>query len=257
MDPLGIAIVGSGNVAAHLAHALAGHVAVVASRNTDHARALADAAGIPAACGLADLASLAPKAVIFSLADHAMAHAVAAVGALPGQPVVMHTSGTLPMQTLAPVCPRYGVLYPLQTFSRNVGVDFRRIPVFTEGADAATLAVIDGLASLLSGTVRHADARQRGVLHIAGVFSSNFTNALLEIVQGILAAEGYPLDTVQPLVEATVAKAFACGPHAAQTGPAVRGDADVMGRHLEKLSGLPRDIYALLSDYIINSHKNE
>lgn len=257
MEPLGIAIVGSGNVAAHLAQALAGHVAVVASRNTDHARALADAAGIPAACGLADLAALAPKAVIFSLADHAMADAVAAVGDLPGQPVVMHTSGTLPMQTLAPVSPRYGVLYPLQTFSRNVGVDFRRIPVFTEGADAATLAVIDGLASLLSGTVRHADARQRGVLHIAGVFSSNFTNALLEIVQGILAAEGYPLDTVQPLVEATVAKAFACGPHAAQTGPAVRGDADVMGRHLEKLSGLPRDIYALLSDYIINSHKNE
>ena len=150
MEPLGIAIVGSGNVAAHLAQALAGHVAVVASRNTDHARALADAAGIPAACGLADLAALAPKAVIFSLADHAMADAVAAVGALPGQPVVMHTSGTLPMQTLAPVSPRYGVLYPLQTFSRNVGVDFRRIPVFTEGADAATLAVIDGLASLLS-----------------------------------------------------------------------------------------------------------
>ncbi|MDE6207394.1 MAG: DUF2520 domain-containing protein [Muribaculaceae bacterium] len=249
-----IVLVGSGNVAWHLAHALGDRLAAVASRTREHAEALARQCSVPQAVALEEVAALQPRFVIFSLADQGLDEAVARVGAIPGEPVCVHTSGTMPMECLRPVSPRYGVLYPLQTFTAGSPVNMREVPFFTEAVDVATLAEIDALAHTLSDSVYHADAAARKVLHVAGVFTSNFPNALLEIVEQLLARENYPLSTIRPLLEATMAKAFARGPHAAQTGPARRGDKAVIAAHLDTLSGAERAIYAAVSDYILASH---
>ena len=73
----------------------------------------------------------------------------------------------------------------------------------------------------------------------------------------MLASAGYGLEVVEPLVRAMVDKAFAIGPHAAQTGPARRGDLDVIERQKAALPSDLREIYSVLTDKIINSHKNE
>lgn len=158
------------------------------------------------------------------------------------------------MEYLSPVSDRVGVLYPLQTFSADVPVDLSRVPFFTEAALEDDLARVDALARLMSEHVHHADAAHRRVLHIAGVFSSNFPNVLLECVERILSPAGYPLDVVRPLIEATVAKAFEAGPHKAQTGPARRGDYDVIRRQLVALPDELRPVYLVLSDLILESH---
>lgn len=231
-----IALVGMGNVASHIARAIMPYIGMVVRRGEYD-----------------KLKAARPRVIIFSIADHALADVVAAIGELDYQPLVLHTSGTLPKETLSPLSPRTGVLYPLQTFSKDVAVDMGRVPFFIEAAREEDYATVDAIARLMSGTVHRADAARRRVLHIAGVFSSNFVNVLLEMVEDVLGTADYPLSTVQPLVEATVAKAFEAGPHAAQTGPARRGDAAVMLSHQNALPDDKRLVYKVLSDYIVKS----
>lgn len=255
MSAMTIALVGSGNVASHLAEALSNKIDIAISRDSFKARAFADKYGIKEAGDYKYLLSARPDFIIVSVADHALPELAEAIGTLPGKPLVVHTSGTIPKEVLKPMSDRTGVLYPLQTFSRDIYVDMRSVPFFTEADNDNDLQIIDDIATGISDSVRHADASQRQVLHIAGVFSSNFVNILLEMVQDILAQAQYPLSTVKPLVEATVAKAFSSDPHSAQTGPARRGDKAVMDKHAQDLPHDKSRIYKLLSEYIMNSHK--
>ena len=252
-QPTDIAIVGCGNVASHLAKALNGSVSCIANRTLAHALPLAEAIGARAVA-LHDLREVRPAVIIVSLADHAVADVVSAVGKLDYAPLVVHTSGTLPKEILLEISPRTGILYPLQTFTRDCEVDMSRVPFFNEAARADDLDIIDGIASTISKSVHHADAAKRKSLHIAGVFTSNFTNILLEGVERVLAPEGYDLEVVRPLLEATVAKAFAIGPHAAQTGPARRGDHAVIRAHEQALPDDLRVVYHTLSEAILKSH---
>lgn len=155
------------------------------------------------------------------------------------------------MSVLAPASDSVAVLYPLQTFSRGAHLDLRHVPFFTEASDTAALEVIDGYAHMLSPVVRHADSRQRTVLHIAGVMSCNFVNYLWRLTAEELGREGYGFELVRPLVEATLDKAFAIGPEAAQTGPAARGDLATIQKHISMLPADTAAIYDLLSQAII------
>lgn len=249
-----IVLVGAGNVATHLAEALAPRISAVFSRSQERAGALGRRIGVPGCSDFSRVSEFCPGTVIVSVADKAVAPVAAAIGAVPSRPLTVHTSGTVGMEYLSPVSDRVGVLYPLQTFSADVPVDLSRVPFFTEAAQEDDLARVDALARLMSEHVHHADAAHRRVLHIAGVFSSNFPNVLLECVERILSPAGYPLDVVRPLIEATVAKAFEAGPHKAQTGPARRGDYDVIRRQLVALPDELRPVYLVLSDLILESH---
>lgn len=249
-----IVLVGTGNVAWHLAHALAGRIKAVAGRSVEHARLLAQECDILQWCPLSEIASLNASIVIISVADNALESVAAAIGSLDSRPLVLHTSGTMPKEALAAVSTRTGVLYPLQTFTRGAALKLEGIPIFIECADEADSSLAEDIARSISGVVHRADPSRRALLHIAGVFSSNFVNALLEMAGDILARAGYPLTVVRPLAEATLEKAFVMTPHKAQTGPALRGDGQVMSRQAEALSPELADIYRLLSEYIIRSH---
>ncbi|MDE6854163.1 MAG: DUF2520 domain-containing protein [Muribaculaceae bacterium] len=241
-------------MATHLAQALAPRISAVFSRSHERACALGSRIGVPGCSDFSRVAEFSPEYIIVSVSDKAVAGVASAIGALPGRPLVVHTSGTVGMELLSPISDRVGVLYPLQTFSADVDVEMSRVPFFTETASGDDLVLVDSLARLMSDKVHHADAAHRRVLHVAGVFSSNFPNVLLECVGRILSSAGYPLDVVRPLVEATVAKAFDAGPHNAQTGPARRGDYEVIKRQFESLPQDLRPVYAVLSDLILESH---
>ena len=49
---------------------------------------------------------------------------------LPNTALVLHTSGTTSGEVLAPFFKNYGVLYPLQTFNKDLPIDFSAIPIF-------------------------------------------------------------------------------------------------------------------------------
>ena len=262
-----VLFVGAGNVASHLARGLADSgvsISGVYSRTGGSAKDLARAVG---ACryGTYDDIADAPVAdvVIFSLPDGPAEGVVSAVSpyfsAQGWQGTIFaHTSGTLPADVLAPLGGgRVGVFYPLQTFSKASAVDLSQVPFFIEGADVAAADVLMALAQRMSDNVHLTSPERRKALHIAGVLSCNFPNFLWELTQKVLEGAGYPLRVVEPLVRETVDKAFAIGPHAAQTGPARRRDTEVMDAHAEALPEDVAGVYRSLSDMIVKSHYSD
>lgn len=257
-----LAIVGAGNVATHLARAFDSapgvNLVAVISRTLSSAEEAAHdlSSAVIASNDYALLRELRPDVVLISVADNALAPVVEAIGRLDYNPLVLHTSGTLPKEMLSPISGRTGILYPLQTFSRTTSVDMASVPFFNEADSLSDLECVDALASAISKSVHHADEAHRRILHIAGVFSSNFPNILLECTEQILAKGGYGLEVVEPLVRAMVDKAFAIGPHAAQTGPARRGDMEVIESHRAALPENLSKIYDVLTAQILKSHKH-
>ena len=144
---------------------------------------------------------------------------------------------------------RYGVLYPMQTFSKGACIDWPDVPVFVEGCNPACMDAVTKLAHDLSGNVTPLSSKGRKKLHIAAVFACNFTNRMYAISEQLLATEGVPFSVMLPLVRETARKVESIKPHDAQTGPAVRGDRKVISEHLELLKDYPEfaELYRLIS----------
>ena len=247
-----VVIIGSGNVATSLAHGLAPRcqVAQIYSRHLAHAQVLAAAIGCADATD--DLDALVPDAdaYIIAVRDDVIADVIAAVpdnGAL-----WVHTSGSKPMDLFAGHRARYGVLYPMQSFSRQVVTSLDEVHFFIEACDAATLASVRSLGELLSINVHEADSNQRRQLHVAAVFSCNYANHMWTLASEVLTQAGLPFDAMKPLIRTTVEKLDRLAPAQSQTGPAVRHDTQVIDSHLAMLDGDKRDIYRLLSQSIMN-----
>ena len=110
----------------------------------------------------------------------------------------------------------------------------RRIPgtyVGLEGDDAAVGPAEDLFAALGAKTFRVRSDR-KVLYHAAAVFSNNFSTVLQAIAQEAWAESGVPEDVARALGDALLAAAAEnvarLGPAEALTGPAARGDADVV-----------------------------
>lgn len=250
----GCVILGSGNVAGGLAPALnaAGiDVRQVYSRSLDHASELALQVGAEAVDKLEDIVRDA-RLYVIALSDDAVAPVAAAMTGTGG--LWVHTAGGVDASVLAPASRSYGVLYPLQTFSKGRGVDMKKVPLFIEGADPATLSEIREIAQKLSDNVSEADSRKRLVLHAAAVFACNFVNYLWGTADEILQADGEDIHVLEPLIRETLAKAMAMPPRQAQTGPARRGDTKVAERHKTVITPEQARLYSVLADAIAKEY---
>lgn len=258
-SPLRVVIAGAGNVASHLAESLSRsdvcELVAVASRTPEHAAELAAHTGCEA-CTYAGIASFRPDVLIVSVADRALAGVVEQIGRLGESVLALHTSGTLDKSCLEPVSLRTGIFYPFQTFTKGFDVDMAEVPFFIETADKADFAEAEALARSISPHVYSSDEERRRHLHIAGVFTSNFVNVLLGVVEEELKEAGYPAEVAVPLLRQTIEKAASIGSFAAQTGPAVRGDMAVMRSQLSTLAPEYREVYKVLSELIMKKHNS-
>lgn len=247
-----VTFVGSGNLATRLSLAMQQtgryEFVQVYSQTEAHASRLASALGCEYTTEAASVRAGADL-YVFSLKDTALETVIAQVPANDG--LWVHTAGSMPMEVFAPYAKRYGVLYPLQTFSRQREVDFRPIPFFLETALAADGEILSGVAHSLSDNVRFLSSEKRKSIHLAAVFACNFTNHIYALAGNILAASDVPFDVLLPLIDETAAKVHELSPREAQTGPAIRYDENVIGKHLAMLAD-PRmkEIYRLLSQSI-------
>jgi len=247
-----IVLLGSGNVASHLGSALveAGHrIRQVYSRTGPHAQALAAALDtVPTT----DLAAIDPQADMYIIAVKDDALASVAAQLPPTQGMVVHTAGGVDMEILAGHAANYGVLYPLQTFSKAKPVDFSTVPIAVEASDEASLMRLEALAAGLSRHVFRCDSKQRLSLHVAAVFACNFTNHFYAIAADILNQHDLDFDLIRPLVLETAQKVMEHQPKDVQTGPAVRNDVRTMEKHLRLLETDPTlaQLYRLISERI-------
>ena len=227
-----VVLIGRGNVATHIGKAL-----------EDAGYQLLRAGGKHRDAPLPKDADL----YVIAVTDSAIRQVAEEIGDVDG--LVVHTAGSVPLDILPQK--RRGVIYPMQTFSRDRELDFRRIPLFVESD--TDMDYVRRVASSISETVYSMDSRRRSVLHLAAVFCCNFTNRMYGLACDLLDAEGIPFSVMLPLIDETAAKVHDLAPSKAQTGPALRWDEGVMRKHLMMLADSnARDIYELVSKDIHN-----
>ena len=254
-----IVVVGSGNVAEALCRALpaSGYaLAQVFARNPERGRALAGLAG----CGWENNPEKLAEADIYLLAvsDRAIPELSETLGF--GGGLVAHTSGSCDLAELSPGIARRGVFYPLQTFTSGREVDFREIPLFIEAENESDYAVLQALASGLSGSVYRSDSFLRRKMHVAAVFVCNFVNGLYAAGEEWMQAHGMDFGLLKPLIAETANKMLAAdSPLSVQTGPAVREDRPTLDKHLQLLEDNPdlKNIYEVLTGHIVRMKKTD
>ena len=250
-----IALIGAGNLATNLGRALveAGHVVC---QVYSHTQASADALALKLESrGVSDLAEVVTDAQIYivALKDSALAEVLPILIKGREYALWVHTAGSVPISIWAGYgLKHYGVLYPMQTFSKAREVDFLDIPFFLEASGKMEMDILKSVATSMSRNVHEADSEQRRYLHLSAVFACNFANAMYTASARLLEEHGLSFDAMLPLIDETARKVHALHPADAQTGPAVRYDRNVIDKHLALLADHPlyREVYELTSRII-------
>jgi len=244
-------------VATHLSRHLyaQGHsIDWVWSRSMDSACILADQVEAKASSKLSELPRQADF-YLLAVPDEAVAGLAASCTDCRG--IWLHCAGALSMQVFQGLFPEYGVLYPLQTLSKDITLQSGKIPFLVEGSSPEVRAQVTQLASTISERVEAADSATRLVVHLAAVFANNFSNHMVHIAQQILEEQNLSADMLAPLLEETYGKIVRLGAGKAQTGPAVRDDQITLKRHIEWLKDHPEweKLYTFVSREIARSRK--
>jgi predicted short-subunit dehydrogenase-like oxidoreductase (DUF2520 family) len=231
-----IGFIGAGRVAWHLAPALknSGHrILQVISKSALSAQKLGDRVG----CEHTDKITKLDRDIqilFLTVADHALVDLINDISDYRG--IVVHTSGTFSSMRFACQKYKYGGMYPLQTFSIGRPVDLLNVPVFIEGCEPSVTEVLVNLASGFSREVHMVGHEERRWMHLAAVWSNNFTNHMLTNAYGIMNEHSLEVKWLEPLIRETFIKAIELGPVKSQTGPAVRRDQLTIKKHVDLLS---------------------
>ncbi|RAW02763.1 Rossmann-like and DUF2520 domain-containing protein [Pseudochryseolinea flava] len=254
-----VSFIGAGNVAWHLAPALDNTefaVREVYSRNEKHAAAIVDKLYEAEVNPTLDFSESTSKIFIIAVADDAIQDVVRDLK-LPHDAILVHTSGSQPLSALgyAPTT-KVGVFYPLQTFTKGKLIDFQHVPFFVESEDVDTEKILLAMGKAISKKVLKISSDDRKALHVAAVFASNFTNHMFTIAENIMEHHRLSFDLLKPLIAETLNKGLEIGPQKAQTGPARRGDLEILDRHMEFLNEDEEvsDIYKVVSQHIVNTY---
>jgi predicted short-subunit dehydrogenase-like oxidoreductase (DUF2520 family) len=256
-----VSFIGSGNLAWHLAPALDNidfPVREVYSAHQKNAQALAERLYQAEVKLSLDFSSSPSRIFIIAVNDDSIQD-IAQDIILPTDAVVVHTSGSQPMSVLGYAgTENIGVFYPLQTFTKNQKVDFKDIPILVESENEATERVLMTMAKAISKKVYKVSSQHRKSLHIAAVFASNFSNHMITIAQEILEDKGLDLELLKPLIVETINKSLSIGPEKAQTGPAKRGDLEILDKHIEylKYDENLAEVYRVVSQHILDKYQS-
>ena len=236
-----IALIGRGRLATNLLPALrqAGHEVTSINSRT-----------------LEDL-PLKADVYVISVKDNALQEVIRQATKGREEQLFVHTAGSMPMDVFKGYTNRYGVLYPMQTFSKERQVDFGEIPLFLEASDSETLATLRVLADSVSQHVYELSSEERKYLHLAAVFACNFANHCYALSAEALAHVHLPFDVMLPLIDETARKVHELHPLDAQTGPAVRYDENVIRMQSALIEDpLMREIYERISQSIHEKANN-
>jgi predicted short-subunit dehydrogenase-like oxidoreductase (DUF2520 family) len=254
-----VVFIGAGNLATGVSiemQRVGMTIGQIYSRTSEHAEALAKKLNCP---WTADLGQIIPDAdlYIFSVKDTALPEVIPQVK--PNDGLWVHTSGSMPISAFEGYASRYGVFYPLQTFTKKRKVKLDGTPIFLEVNDPNDMKMLKKVAIALSGNAQEIDSLKRPYIHLAAVFACNFTNHMYTIASKILDGQNIPYNVLLPIITETADKLNGLSPQEAQTGPASRFDKPVMDKQLAMLESDPamQTIYKLLSQSIYSEKIND
>ena len=164
--------------------------------------------------------------------------------------LVAHTSGSLSKEILEGNF-RKASFYPLQTFSKSKDLDYKEVPFFVESDDDNDLQLLKNLALNISEKVMIVTHEKRKYIHLTAVFACNFVNHLFARAKEISDSQEIPFDYFLPLIKETTAKIEILEPKLAQTGPAIRNDERVLKAHEDLITDEEQlKIYKIMNESI-------
>lgn len=248
-----ISLIGSGNVATHLGLALKENnyqITQVFSRTLINAKKLAGMLNAEAINNLSALKTV--DLIIISVKDNVITKIIKQISNSP----IVHTSGSIDLTIFGNKFKHYGVFYPLQTFNKNIDLDFSNIPICIEANNKDFELKIKQLANCISNKVISMTSKQRKQLHIAAVFSANFSNRMFSIAEDILGKTGVEFSILLPLIQQTIKQLDKNKAKNVQTGPARRKDTSIIQDHLTNIQDKKiRDLYQKISENIIQEYE--
>ena len=259
---LRVDFIGAGNLAWNLAPALeraGASVRYVFSRNPNNAKKLANKLYEGEVKEDLDFSDCDSDILIIAISDDAIAE-IAKEIILPEKTVLAHTSGSISLSELGyAATPNIGVIYPLQTFTKNQLVDFDTVPFLIEGDNKHTAETLSTLANMISSETSIISSSQRKKIHLAAVFASNFTNWMLTQSEAILTEANLDFSLLHALIAQSINNVIQMGPQKSQTGPAKRSDFEVLDTQLEMLNNRPelQTLYKTISEQILDHYQTE
>ena len=242
-----IVLIGSGNVAFHLAKAFSEAqipISQIFGRNTTELQKISEEFSIPFSTeNLADA-----DLYIISVSDSSIAEVSSLIKN--ENALVTHTSGSVSREALSGNF-RKSVFYPLQTFSKSKNLDYSKIPFFIDAENENDEEILKNLAYKISKNVMLANDEKRKYIHLTAVFACNFVNHLYARAKEISDSQGIPFDYFFPLIDETTQKIHELEPKLAQTGLAIRNDEKVLKLHESLLTDEEKlKIYKTLNESI-------
>lgn len=221
-------------------------IKTICARELVNADYLARICGARAVCELTDL--MPADLTIVAVADDAIEE----IGKeLPSELACVHTSGSVSVDVFSGR-EKAGILYPLQTFSKDRQVNMREVPFFVESENLGFREELEEFCiKHLSSQVFELNSERRKHLHLAAVFTSNFTIQIIREAERLIEEAGLDMTVLHPLLRESLSKAIAIGGDKALTGPAKRRDEEVLLNHQQMLKDEDlRRIYELISERI-------
>lgn len=243
-----VTIIGSGNLAFHLARAWHESERVkvkkVISRNKRSLAELKQYADVSS-----DFSTIESTDVcLIAVSDEAIG--VVSNQIPKGNYLVVHTSGATSLDAISNQH-RRGVFYPFQSFSKNREINYAEIPILLECEQDEDRDLLVRMAESISVNHRFANYQTRLGLHLAGTFANNFVNHLYQLSFDICTENHVSFDLLKPLIRETADKIMNMKPIETQTGPAKRGDKATLEKHLKLLpNSKTKEIYMLLTSSI-------
>ena len=150
-----ISLIGAGNLATHLGRALAdagNSIELVYSRTMESAIRLATLLGCDAQNDISKI-NTDSDLYVLSVSDAVLPELVPQLCKGRGNGIFIHTAGSISLDVFRGHADRYGVVYPMQTFSKDRQLDFSKIPCFIEASDEDTLDNLMALCRQISNDV--------------------------------------------------------------------------------------------------------
>jgi predicted short-subunit dehydrogenase-like oxidoreductase (DUF2520 family) len=169
--------------------------------------------------------------------------------------VVLHSSGALSSDELRVLRRRGAAVasaHPLMTFVRGSIPSLREVPFALEG-DAAAMSVARRVVRRLGGHPFSISARDKPAYHAWGAFTSPLLVALLATAERVANVAGQSRADARkrmlPILRQTLANYAKLGAAGALSGPIVRGDVEIVRKHLHELQRIPeaKAVYTALA----------
>ncbi len=251
---LDLCIVGPGRLGSALATQLQRTydcVDTIVARHSSIARAIALAEKVDAVAKELDSAEFNQTVTWLCIPDAALAP-VARILAQRREwrgKIVFHSSGALSSDELQPLREKGAAVasvHPMMTFASETTTQLAGVVFALEG-DHKAVETARRLVSALHGT-EFVIARENKVLyHAFGTFLAPLLLTTLATAEHIGTQAGVPSKMIraamQRIVSQTVDNYFKLGAEGSFTGPFVRGDVDVVRKHLKALDDTQREAY--------------